>query len=58
MKKYGALWHDINNLLSFLNSSKAVGRINDHYLKYGNDAPAQLLQQSIDKLQARLDKAK
>jgi hypothetical protein len=51
------LYRKINNLLSMLRSSYAVERVDEYYMKFNNQAPAQLLQEYIDELQDELDNA-
>lgn len=58
MKKYDELWHNINNLLSFLRNFDIVKKVDDYYLQYGNNAPASLIEIEINKLQEKLDNAK
>lgn len=60
MKKYDALWVDINNMLSYLRSKtpSVPWLIDEFYLKkYGNSAPGELMRSQIEKLQKHLDKA-
>ena len=58
MKKYDGLWSNINNLLSYLESSEVVKRVNNYYVGlYGNEAPGKLIQMEIDKLRKKLDNA-
>ena len=57
MKKYDALYNNINNLLSLLYSTAAVELVNASYSKFNNSAPGELMQKEIDKLQEKLDKA-
>lgn len=59
MKKHDKLWSNINNLLSYLRSSKVVDKVNDYYLReHGNPAPSKLIQMEMDKLQEKLNDAK
>jgi hypothetical protein len=53
MKKYDELWHDINTLLSF----QTKNLVENYYKPFGNDAPAELLQSQMDKLQKTLNEA-
>ena len=57
MKKYGKLYSNINNLLSYLRASNVVKLVNDYYMKFGNDAPAKTIQREMDELQKKLDNA-
>ena len=58
MKKYDELWSNINCLLSSLYSNDVVDKVNQYYLvKFGNSAPGKNLQEIMDKLQEKLDKA-
>lgn len=45
-----------HNLLTFLQSAKIVQLVQGYYTKYGNTAPAELIQQYIDEAQTILDK--
>ncbi len=55
MRKYDELYDDINTLLSNLRSYKVIKLVNDFYLPFGNEAPGEGLQRSIDKLYDHLD---
>lgn len=60
MKKHDELWHNINNLLSFLRGrtgNEVVDLVNEFYLPYNNDAPGKLIEWEMAKLQDKLDKA-
>lgn len=57
MKKYDPLWHDINTLLSQLQSLNVIELVWYHYTKYNNNAPSKLLQLQIEKVQKQLDDA-
>lgn len=57
MKKRDKVWNDLNNLLSHLRAANAVKHVSEYFARFNNDAPPQLIQLQMDRLQKHLDEA-
>jgi hypothetical protein len=48
-------WNELNTLLSHLKSFNVVKMVEQHYIQFGNTAPASLLKDQIDVLEKLLE---
>lgn len=55
MKKYDELWVEINNLLAVMEDLGVLRLVKEHYAKFNNNSPPEVLKRRMDALQRRLE---